>query len=224
MKLIVIEGADGSGKGTQAEILYNRLKEKYDNVFLISFPNYGSDGARLVEKYLNGEIDPDPNKINGFIASTFYAVDRYMFFKENKFPEDAILISNRYVTSNLIHQMSKLHEHLWFQFSSWLTDLEYNKYGIPKPDIELYLYLEPETSLELLMKRYEGDKSKADIHESIEFQKQSAKPIKSYLSGDRFTRISFSENFEVVMCEEKGKLKSIEKISDMIWDKVKNVL
>lgn len=225
MKLIVIEGTDGSGKKTQSQILYDRLKEKYKNVFLISFPNYGSEGCKLVEKYLKGEIDPDPNKVNCYIASTFYAIDRYMYFKENDFPADSILICDRYVTSNLIHQMAKINEHKWFPFSSWLNDLEYHKYGIPMPTLELYLYLEPETSIKLVESRYNGDDSKKDIHENIEFLKQSTKPIQSFMEGNAYSRAIFGQAFRVIKCEdEKGNLKSIEDISEMVWDKVQEVL
>lgn len=222
MKLIVIDGIDGSGKGTQAEILINRLKEKYKNVFLISFPNYGSDGCKMVEKYLNGEIDKDPNNVNPYIASTFFAVDRYMFFKENEsiFPEDSILICNRYVLSNIIHQMSKIPEYRWYKFCKWLYDFEYNKYGIPVPDIEIYLYLKPETAMDLIRER----NNKTDIHENFEFLKQSSKPIEEYMNGNLTCQFIFGENFNVIDCNSENGIKTIEEISDIIWAKVKNIL
>ena len=224
MRLIVIDGIDGSGKATQAEILLKKLKEKYENVFLVSFPNYGSDGCIMVEKYLHGEIDEDPNNVNAYAASTFYAIDRYMFFKKNRFPEDAILICNRYVLSNIIHQMSKLHESKWYRYSSWLTDLEYYKYGIPTPTIEIYLYLKPETSYRLIKDRYDGDESKMDIHESMDFLKQSAKPIMSYLANDAFAKLSLGSKLNVVDCNTEDGIRSIESIADEIYKLVEKVL
>lgn len=224
MKLIVIDGIDGSGKATQADILLKRLKEKYENVFLVSFPNYGSDGCVMVEKYLHGDFDEDPNNVNAYVASTFFAIDRYMFFKQNKFPEDAILICNRYVLSNIIHQMSKLPEHRWYNFGTWCDSLEHVKYGIPAPTIEFYLYLKPETSMKLIEGRYEGDMKKADIHENIEFLKQSAKPIERYINGDPICKPIFGKKFNLIDCNSEDGIKPIEEIADMIWEKVQNIL
>lgn len=224
MKLIVIDGIDGSGKSTQANILLERLKEKYKNVFLVSFPNYGSDGCIMVEKYLHGEIDEDPNKVNAYVASTLFAIDRYMFFKKNKFPQDSILICNRYVLSNIIHQMSKLPEFRWFTFGSWADNLEYVRYHIPAPAIEFYLYVKPETSMKLLEHRYEGDMKKADIHENIKFLKQSAKPIEHYIKGDAMVKTIFGKNFNLIDCNSKDGIKTKEEIADMIWEKVQEIL
>lgn len=224
MKLIVIDGIDGSGKSTQAEILLNKLKEKCDNVFLVSFPNYGSDGCVMVEKYLHGDFDKDPNNVNAYVSSTFYAIDRYMFFKQNKFPEDSILICNRYVLSNIIHQMSKLPEYKWFSFGTWCDNLEYMRYGIPTPVMEFYLYLKPETSMKLIEGRYEGDMKKADIHENIEFLKQSAKPIEKYIEGDGICSAIFGRRFNLIDCNSEDGIKSKEEIADMIWEKAQEVL
>ena len=224
MKLIVIEGPDGCGKTTQAEILFEKLKKKYEHVFLVSFPNYGSKGCKMVEMYLNGEFGSDPNSINPYVASSFYAIDRYMYFKENKFPKDSIIICNRYTTSNLIHQMSKLPKCEWIGFNKWLSDLEFLKYDIPMPTLEVYLYLKPEVSLDLIKSRYNSDESKMDIHETLEFQQQSVMPIEEYLKNQFVAKMSFLDYFKVVDCNSENSIKPVEEIADLVWDQVEKIL
>ena len=100
-KLIVIDGLDGSGKSTQAKILYETLKEKSKKVLLISYPDYDEPSSALVKMYLNGEFSSDPNDVNAYAASTFYAADRYagyMKFWKEKYNDGYIIIASRYVS------------------------------------------------------------------------------------------------------------------------------
>ena len=167
-KLIVIEGLDGSGKGTQASELVKNLTERGEKVRKISFPNYASDSSALVKMYLGGQFGTDPSDVNAYAASTFFAVDRYASFKQDWgifYREGGILVADRYTTSNAVHQCSKLPEECWDEYLNWLFHFEYDLLGIPGPDTVIYLNVEPEVSQKLMTGRYQGDESKKDIHE-----------------------------------------------------------
>lgn len=167
-KLIVIEGLDGCGKSTQLQKLSEKMKKEGIPCKEVSFPNYESKACEPVKMYLSGEFGKDVNSVNAYAASVFYAVDRYASFKTDwgeNYNNGEVILCGRYVTSNNIHQCSKLDESEWENFSDWLSDFEYNKMGLPKPDCVIFLSMPTEFSDELLTKRYEGDETKRDIHE-----------------------------------------------------------
>ena len=167
-RLIVIEGLDGSGKATQAARLTEALKTQEKDVKQISFPNYASDSSALIKMYLGGQFGSHPDDVNAYAASTFYSVDRYASYKSDWggfYREGGIVVSDRYTTSNAVHQCSKLPREQWPAFLDWLFDFEYNKIGIPAPDRVIYLEVDPAVSQGLMTARYKGDESKKDIHE-----------------------------------------------------------
>lgn len=167
MSLIIIEGLDGSGKGTQTELLYQALSKNYA-VRRISFPDYSQPSSALVKMYLNGEFGQDPSDVNAYAASLFYAVDRFASFKKNwkeDYENNTIIIADRYVTSNLIYQSEKLPPEQRKEFFEWVQELEYGKLGLPKPDLVIYLDMDPDISQKLMSERYKGNEEKKDIHE-----------------------------------------------------------
>lgn len=167
-RLIAVEGLDGSGKGTQAELLYKRLVQNNIKTCMVSFPDYESPSSSLVNMYLKGEFGKQPQDVNGYAASAFFAVDRYASFKtkwKKNYDNGEIILCNRYTTSNLFHQMVKLPKKEWDGFIEWLNDFEYEKLGLPKPDVVIYLDMDPDISQKLLAGRYNGDESRKDIHE-----------------------------------------------------------
>ena len=162
-KMIVIEGLDGSGKGTQASLLLENLKKSGRDAFAIDLPNYSDDSSALVRMYLRGEMGRHPGDVNAYAASTFFAVDRYASFKKfwgNEYDGGKIIVANRYTTSNACHQMTKLPEAEWDSFLDWLFDFEYRKLGIPAPDCVVFLDMPVEVSQKLLEKRYETTRAK----------------------------------------------------------------
>ena len=169
-KLIVIEGLDGSGKGTQAALLAEYLRNKGCRVREISFPDYASDGSVLVRMYLDGKLGDDPNATNAYAASMFYAADRYVTYRtdwEKDYADpDTIVIANRYTTANAYHQLSKLPEEQWETFLTWLWDFEFARLGLPKPDAVVALSMRPEVSRALIEKRCVETGVKKDIHEA----------------------------------------------------------
>lgn len=206
-KLIVIEGLDGSGKGTQAKLLHEKLLECGREVRKVSFPDYESDSSALVKMYLRGDFGRDPGDVNAFAASSFYAVDRYASFKRDWagfYHNGGIVVADRYTTSNAVHQCSKLPEEQWDAFLAWLFDFEYSKLGIPAPDAVVYLQADTSVSQKLMTGRYHGDESKKDIHESN----------LTYMNRSRQAADYCAEHlgWRTVHCIRDGQMRSIENI------------
>ncbi len=169
--LIVIEGLDASGKETQTNLLYKNLKTTYDNVRKISFPDYDSNSSALVKMYLSGAFGKTAGEVSPYVASTFFAADRYASFKtdwEKDYRDGAMILADRYVTANMLHQASKIEdEKEKEQFLSWLTDFEYRLYGLPEPDLSFFLNVPPEVSRKLMESRSNKftQQEEKDIHE-----------------------------------------------------------
>ena len=167
--MIVIDGLDGSGKATQAELLKNRLKEKGYEIFSLDLPYYDDPSSTLVKMYLGGEFSKNAEDVNAYASSSFYAVDRYASYKlywEKDYLDDKLILASRYVSSNAIHQMVKLPEEEWEKYLQWLVGYEHVKMDIPKADKVIFLDMPIEISQKLLSQRYNGDENKKDIHES----------------------------------------------------------
>lgn len=167
-KLIIFEGLDGSGKGTQTNLLCQALRARGADLRQITFPDYESDSSALVRMYLSGQFGQRPDDVNAYAASTFYAVDRFASYKTDWgefYRAGGLVVSDRYTTSNAVHQCSKLPPMHWDGFLDWLFDFEYKKMGIPAPDAVVYLSVDVEVSQGLLAARYHGDAAKMDIQE-----------------------------------------------------------
>ena len=210
-KLIVIEGLDGSGKGTQAGELVKNLTAQGERVRKISFPNYHSDSSALVKMYLGGQFGSNPNDVNAYAASTFFAVDRYASFKQDWgsfYEQGGILVADRYTTSNAVHQCSKLPQEQWDAYLDWLFDFEYKLLGIPAPDIVIYLNVDPSVSQKLMTGRYQGDESKKDIHEGNLPYLNRSRRAAEYCSR----KLSWKE----IACCRENEIRSIDSIQQEI--------
>ncbi len=214
-KLIVIEGLDGGGKTTQIEL----IKKAYPDFRYITFPNYDSSSGKIVKSYLNGDYGEADSSVSAYTASCFYAVDRYTSYKtdwEKDIKEGRTVISARYVSSNAMYQMTKLAEEKWDGYLNWLYDLEYNKFGMPKPDATLFLDMPTDISRKLLLKRYGGDEKKLDIHESnLRFMKDCRKAAEY---------VAKKEGWIMISCAEGGEPLPIESIHQTIILKIKEFL
>ena len=142
-KLIIIEsGSDASGKATQTKKLVERLSNEYKNIRKVEYPNYESESSALVKMYLRGDFGKNPSDVDPYVASTFYAADRYASFKtewEEFYNNGGIVIADRYTTSNMVHQASKMDKEDRDKYLDWLVDYEFNLYKIPKPDCVIFL-------------------------------------------------------------------------------------
>lgn len=209
--LISIDGLDGSGKGTQSELLAERLRAEGKRVKVVSFPMYGNDSCFAVEKYLGGALGGSPSDTNAYAASTFFAVDRYISYRTTwgkDVDECDYIIFNRYVSANAVHQLSKLPSEQWEAFLNWLWDYEFDKLGLPKPNATLYLLLPPEVSMGLVDKRG----GKKDIHELDDEYMRRCYEAGRY-AAERL-------GFTVVDCCAGGALRTRESIADEIYEKI----
>ena len=167
-KLIVLEGIDGSGKSAQFRRLCSRLEKDGIDYNRIVFPRYDQESSALIRMYLGGEFGARPDDVNAYAASTFYAVDRFASYRMDwgsTYEKGGVFLSDRYTTSNAVHQGCKLSDEELPAFFQWLSDLEYNKMGLPKPDLVIYLDVDLETSLSRMRRREEKNHTHADIHE-----------------------------------------------------------
>ena len=210
-RLIVIEGLDSSGKETQSKLLSEYIEKSGKKVKRIEFPNYKSDSSALVRMYLGGEFGNSPNCVNAYAASTFFAADRYATYKtdfEQFLNEGGIVVADRYTTSNMIHQASKIGDREERnKYLEWLDDFEYNLLGLPKPDKVIFLDMPMEIAAKLMAARankIDGSEKK-DIHERN----------KEYLAATYSAALEVAEKFgwEHVMCGKDGEPLSIEEIN-----------
>lgn len=210
-RIIVIEGLDGSGKGTQSKILMERLSQTY-NVKKISFPDYDSPASAPVRMYLSREFGDDPACVNAYAAASFYAVDRvasYLKDWKKDYEEGTLFVLDRYTTSNMVYMTSKLPEREWDGFLQWLSEYEYDRLGLPRPDGVIYLDMPTEVSQRLMSGRYNSDESKKDLHE---------KDV-SYLNACRRSALYAAEKqgWTVIPCSDGQAPLSIEEIADKVY-------
>ena len=211
--LIVIEGvSDGVGKTTQINELYNKLINDGKDVIYHHFPSYGSIGASLVEEYLKGNLGKRED-IGPYAISSFYAMDRFYTY-HNKLKEDLdrgkIVLLDRYTTSNLIYQ-GALFEEEKDAFLDYISDYEYNRLGLRKPDLVIFLKLDK--SIASTLRNNRGNK---DINESDNVFLDKVYDNSLYVA-DKY-------NFKIIECSHDGKIRSIDDISREIYDVVRNVI
>lgn len=164
----VIEGLDGCGKSTQVALTEKYFAKKAHPLKRIKLPDYESDSSALVKMYLEGKFGSEPSDVNIYAAAAFYAVDRYANYKlkwKNDYERGADILADRYTTSNAIYQTAKLKRGEWDAYLEWLSDFEYNKIGVPQPDLVIFLDMPVEISQRLMTKRYNGNEIKKDVHE-----------------------------------------------------------
>lgn len=218
-KLIIIEGTDGSGKQTQSQKLYERLVHDNLKVKKISFPDYDSDSSSLVKMYLNGDFGKKPEDVNPYTASSFYGVDRFASYKmkwEKEYKEGYYIISDRYTTSNMVHQCSKISDSKdKNDFLTWLEDFEYNKLELPKPNMVIFLNVPIDYAVNLMKNRENKitGEEKKDIHESNV----------QYLKNSYYNALEIAKNkgWIIVDCVENNEMKTIDEIHELIYSKIK---
>ncbi|MGN1207866.1 MAG: dTMP kinase [Christensenellales bacterium] len=217
--IIVVEGTDGSGKQTQTNLLFDYLKGLGLNVKMQSFPNYESESSILVKKYLNGDYG-DINALTPFQASVFFSVDRLCTMLKYKdfLSEGGILLLDRYVSSNILHQASKIDDKTKREkFVEDLEHFEYENLCLPKPDITFFLDLAPEISKKLRFERGElKSGTKKDIHESNEKYIEHC-----YEVG---CEVAKNKGWEIVRCFDENGINKIEDIQNKIRKVVKQKL
>ena len=202
--LIVIEGTDGCGKSTQCELTARTLEALGVDFKRLRFPRYENESSALLRMYLRGDFGKHPEDVNAYAASTFFAVDRYASFRTDwkaDYEAGRVIFSDRYTTSNAVHQSSKLEESQLKSFTDWLFSYEYDLLGLPRPSCVIFLDLPPELSFAMLEKR-QGEKG--DIHEL-----DHAYLCESY---SRAKKLCIEQGWHRIPCDRGGKIRSAEEI------------
>ncbi|MCL1802688.1 MAG: thymidylate kinase [Eubacteriaceae bacterium] len=215
-KLFVIEGIDGSGKATQHALLGERLAAEGYKTMLISYPRYENESSALARMYLRGDFGENPESVSAYISSTFFAADRYASYKteyEEFYTSGGIVLADRYATSNMVHQASKIAGSDQRQeFLDWLWDLEFSLYGIPVPTQVFFLDINAQAAYSMLQNR-DGDK---DIHETSLLHLQSA--------YDCALQLCSQYGWELIKCIGDGRVLSINEIHSELYSKLRAYL
>lgn len=211
-KLIVIEGTDGSGKSTQFRLLTQRLADENRAFQKLVFPQYSEPSSSLIRMYLGGEFGSHPSDVNAYAASAFYAVDRYASYKKvwgQWYENGGLVVSDRYTTSNAVHQASKEPAEKQGAYLKWLYEFEYDHLGLPRPDLTIYLDVPTDFTEKLLRGREKDTNTNADIHEADS----------RYLATCREMGKQAAEfyNWTVIQCVENGEMRSIKDIHQEIY-------
>ena len=168
-KLIVFEGIDGSGKSTQFDLMCTRLTDEKQKFKRLVFPRYSEPSSALIRMYLAGDFGSDPDSVNAYAASSFFAVDRYASFVQDWrdfYLSGGLILTDRYTTSNVLHQGAKIPAKQREQFFSWLYEYEFNLIGLPAPDLVIYMDIDAEFAAKRLQRRQTETETNADIHEN----------------------------------------------------------
>ncbi len=211
-KLIVIEGTDGSGKSTQFRLLTDRLEAEQVKFQKLVFPQYSEPSSALIRMYLGGEFGSKPEDVNAYAASAFYSVDRYASYRKvwGKWYENGgLVVSDRYTTSNAVHQASKEPEDKREDFLNWLYDFEYGKLGLPRPDLVIYLDVPTDFTEKMLRRRETETNTHADIHE------QDTQYLATCRRMGRAAAAHYG--WTVIRCVRDGAMRSMEDIHEEIY-------
>lgn len=215
-KLIIIEGLDGCGKSTQTALLEKYFQNENINYKKIKLPDYESKSSTLVKMYLGGEFGENADDVNAYAAGAFYAVDRFASYKLDwgkNYEAGTLILADRYATSNSIYQMEKIDEAKWDEYLDWSADFEYNKIGIPKPDLVIFLDMPVEVSQKLMTSRYNGDEGKKDVHEAnVEFLNNCRKSA---------LYTAKKQGWAVIPCSDGENPLPIDEIHNTILDFIK---
>lgn len=219
---IVIEGTDGSGKGTQFKLLSERLRKEGYDVEEFDFPQYDQPSSYFVKEYLNGKYG-SAEEVGPYTSSLFYALDRYQAAPkiQEALQQGKVVLANRFTGSNMAHQGTKfLNTEERRGFFVWLDNLEFVMLKIPRPQRSVVLRVPAEIAQGLVDQkdaRSYTDK-KRDIHEADLTHLQKSVEVYDDLCS------LFPQDFRRLDCVRNGELLSKEVINDMLWESVQPLL
>jgi len=222
-KLIVIDGGDGAGKATQASLLVQRLRAEGQKVETLDFPQYAQNTfGELIRECLDGKRG-DFMAVDPRIASALYAADRFESKPrlEEWLKEDKVVILDRYVSANMMHQGAKISDPAVLEsFLSWLDHMEHHIFGIPRPDMILYLAVPNSVRNHLKSQAVsEGKldaKTKDVAEQDMEHQLRTEERARSIVAN--------KNNWIAIDCVADNKIKSREEIHVLIYEEVKKII
>jgi dTMP kinase len=214
-KLIALEGIDGSGKGTQLDLLASALEARKLPIYRISFPRYESFYGKLVGRYLNGEFGA-LTAVDPHLSALLYAGDRLEAKPdiEAALASGKIVLADRYIGSNMAHQSARVSPENRDDFFAWLKHLEYVLYGLPAEDLVIYLRVPFEQAHRLVGLKSARNYTKLtrDIHEADVGHLEQ--------TGIIYDRLATEANWVRVDCteEESKKLRPPEAIHRAVME------
>lgn len=220
--LIVMDGVDASGKETQTRLLTERLEKSGRRVRRISFPCYDMPWIAPVKMYLDGSFGKSAGDVNAYAASTLFAMDRFASYKtdwKKDYDAGVVIIADRYVSSNMIHQAGKIENtDEKREFLEWLEDFEFKKIGIPRPDITVFLDMPVEYGRELIKNR----KNKIDGSDVHDIHERDL----NYLENSYKNAVDVAKLFgwSHISCVKDRKIRAIEEIADEVFARIESVL
>ncbi|WP_349763786.1 thymidylate kinase [Fusobacterium sp. SYSU M8D902] len=221
-RVIVIEGTDSSGKETQTKRLFERLEREGVKIKKLSFPNYESPACEPVKMYLAGAFGDKALDINPYPVSTMFAIDRYASYKmewESFYKSEGVVVTDRYTTSNMVHQASKIEDkEKKEEYLNWLEDLEYKKMNIPAPDLVIFLNMPTEMAVKLMAER----KNKITGEEKKDIHEQDTNYLKK--SYENACEIARKYEWKEIKCVDEGRLKTIEEIGEEVYSIVRDII
>jgi len=214
-KLIVFEGIDGSGKSTQFDMMCQRLTDEIFRFKRLVFPRYSEPSSALIKMYLGGDFGENPDSVNAYAASSFYAVDRYASFIQDwrdYHESGGLILTDRYTTSNALHQGAKVPPEQRKHFFKWLYEYEFNLLGLPYPDLVVFMDIDADFALTRLERRQTETGTDADIHEKD----------KTYLKNCAESGKQAAEQFgwHRINCVENGVERDPSEIHNEIYNKI----
>lgn len=223
-KLIVLEGTDGSGKGTQLKLLAARLARKKVPIATLAFPQYGKKSAGPIEEYLNGAYGTKPGDVSPYAASLLYAIDRFDAATKIRawLAAGKTVVLDRYVDSNAGHQGGKIKNPAERKkFLQWLYNIEYRILEIPKPDLVIILHVPAAISQKLVGHKTKRAYLKNGTHDAHERDLTHLKNAeKSYLWFAK----THPKDHRIIECVEQGRLLLPEIIHEKVWNCLEKIL
>lgn len=235
-KFIVIDGTDGVGKATQVALLGERLEKLGYRVIKMDFPNYDSESSAAVKMYLNGKLGENASELNPYMCGSFYAVDRFInytqtfkkyFEEESPDGRDTIVLSDRYLSANIIHQGGKIESHKGRRdYARWCYEYECGLCGMPVEDMTVILTMPPEVSQKLMSKRYAGDETKKDIHEKdVDYLRKCIERIRESAEYLQYVDINNKKvNWKIIDCSCGDSIRTIDDINEELLSIVLNLV
>ncbi|CAN5370630.1 hypothetical protein BH09PAT4_BH09PAT4_05730 [soil metagenome] len=218
----VIEGTDGSGKGTQFRLLTERLQKAGYDVATFDFPRYEENSSYFVREYLNGKYG-SADEVGPYTGSLFFSLDRYEASAaiRQALAAGKIVLANRFTGSNMAHQGTKFANIEQRRgYFIWLDNLEFQMLQIPRPDLNIVLRVPAEIAQSLVDKKEQRSYTdkKRDIHEADLGHMQRSVEVYDDLCN------LFPKDFSQIDCVRSDKLLSIEAVHNLLWEKLQPLL
>lgn len=216
--LIALDGVDASGKETQTGLLYDRLLSEGIAARRLSFPAYDCPSSALVKLYLSGKFGTRPEDVSAYAASTLFAADRFATYRSDwhrDYEAGKVIIADRYVSSNMIHQASKIEDkEEKNDFLQWLYDFEHHIYQLPVPDMTIFLDMPVEYGMKLMRQR----KNKADGGAAIDIHERDTAYLRR--SYDNALYIANQYHWETIHCVQNKIIRTQQEIHEEIYQKL----